>query len=375
MTRHPHAWMGLVLCSVWGQAQAAWTVNMAPGATEVSQKVFDLHMIIFWICVVIGIVVFGAMFWSMILHRRSTGQVAAHFHESTKVEILWTVVPLLILIAMAIPATRTLIEIYDSSESDLDIQVTGYQWKWHYKYLGQDVEFFSNLATPAEQIRNEAPKDEHYLLEVDQPLVLPVGAKVRFLVTAADVIHSWWMPAFAVKRDAIPGFVNEAWTRVEKPGIYRGQCTELCGKDHGFMPIVVEVKSRPDFDAWLAERKAESLKLKELTSKEWTLQELVERGDKVYHTTCVACHQAEGQGLPPMFPALKGSKIATGPIAEHLNIVVNGKPGTAMAAFGKQLSEVDIAAVVTYERNAWGNNKGDMVSPKDVLALKQAASK
>ena len=364
--------MGLLLWLMWGPAQAAWTVNMAPGATHVSNAVFDLHMTIFWICVIIGVVVFGAMFWSMVIHRRSTGQQAAHFHEHTWVEILWTVVPFLILVAMAIPATKTLIDIYDASDSDIDIQVTGYQWKWHYKYLGQDVEFFSNLSTPSEQIRNDAPRGEHYLLEVDQPLVIPVGAKVRFLITAADVIHSWWVPAFAVKRDAIPGFVNEAWTRIDKPGVYRGQCTELCGKDHGFMPVVVEVKSRADYDTWLGERKAEAAKLKELTSKEWTLQELVERGDKVYHTTCVACHQAEGQGLQPMFPALKGSKIATGPISEHLGIVFHGKAGTAMAAFGKQLSEVDIAAVVTYERNAWGNNKGDMVTPKDVLALKQA---
>jgi cytochrome c oxidase subunit 2 len=264
---------------------------------------------------------------------------------------------------------------YDNTESGLDIQITGYQWKWQYKYLGQDVEFFSNLATPADQIHNKEAKGEHYLLEVDQPLVVPVGVKIRFLVTAADVIHSWWVPAFAVKRDAIPGFVNEAWTRIEKPGIYRGQCTELCGKDHGFMPIVVEAKTQADYDTWLAGRKAESAKLKELTSKDWTLEELVAQGDKVYHTTCVACHQAEGQGLPPMFPALKGSKTVLGPKEEHLATVFNGRPGTAMAAFGKQLSEVDIAAVVTYERNAWGNNKGDMVTPKDVLALKQAAAK
>ena len=201
------------------------------------------------------------------------------------------------------------------------------------------------------------------------------GAKIRFLVTSADVIHSWWVPAFAVKRDAIPGFINEAWTRVEKPGLYRGQCAELCGKDHGFMPIVVDVKARPDYDAWLAERKAQAAQLKELTSKEWTLEELMARGDKVYHTACTACHQAEGQGLPPMFPALKGSPIAIGPKEDHLHRVYFGKPGTAMAAFGKQLSEVDIAAVVTYERNAWGNNKGDMVTPKDVLALKQAQGK
>ncbi|MCS3467756.1 cytochrome c oxidase subunit 2 [Pseudomonas sp. JUb42] len=375
MMRHPHAWMGLLSWSLSGEALAAWTTNMAPGATQVSQAVFDLHMTIFWICVVIGLIVFVAMFWSMIVHRRSTGQVAARFHESTTVEILWTVIPLLILIAMAVPATRTLIHMYDNSESDLDIQITGYQWKWHYKYLGQDVEFFSNLATPAEQIHNQQAKGEHYLLEVDEPLVVPVGVKIRFLVTAADVIHSWWVPAFAVKRDAIPGFINEAWTRIDKPGIYRGQCSELCGKDHGFMPIVVDARPQADYEAWLAGRKAESAKLRELTSKDWTREELVERGDKVYHTTCVACHQAEGQGMPPLFPALKGSKVATGPVEEHLKVVFNGRPGTAMAAFGKQLSEVDIAAVVTYERNAWGNNKGDMVTPKDVLALKQAQSK
>lgn len=375
MMRHPHVWMGLLLWSIFSPAHAEWAVNMAPGATEISHAVFDLHMTIFWICVVIGIIVFGAMFWSMILHRRSTGQVAAKFHESTTVEILWTIVPFLILVAMAVPATATLIKMYDASEPDIDIQVTGYQWKWHYKYLGQDVDFFSNLTTPADQINNKETKGEHYLLEVDKPLVLPIGAKVRFLVTSADVIHSWWVPAFAVKRDAIPGFVNEAWTRVDKPGIYRGQCAELCGKDHGFMPIVVEVKEKADYEKWLGERKAEALQLKELTSKEWTLDELKERGDKVYQTTCVACHQAEGQGLPPMFPALKGSKIATGPIKDHLNIVFHGKPGTSMAAFGKQLSEVDIAAVVTYERNAWGNNKGDMVTPKEVLELKQAESK
>ncbi|MBM7062613.1 cytochrome c oxidase subunit II [Pseudomonas sp. UL073] len=375
MTRHPRAWMGILLWLIFGQAQAAWTVNMAPGATAISHAVFDLHMTIFWICAVIGVLVFGAMFWSMIVHRRSTGQQPAHFHESTTVEILWTIVPFLILVVMAIPATKTLIEMYDNSEPELDVQVTGYQWKWQYKYLGQDVEFFSNLATPQDQIHNKADKDEHYLLEVDNPLVLPVGAKVRFLVTSSDVIHSWWVPAFAVKRDAIPGFVNEAWAKVDKPGIYRGQCAELCGKDHGFMPIVVEVKSKPDFDKWLAERKEEAAKLKELTTKEWTLEELVARGDKVYHTTCAACHQPEGQGLPPMFPALKGSKIATGPKADHLSIVFHGKPGTAMAAFGKQLSEVDIAAVVTYERNAWGNNTGDMVTPKEVLELKQAEEK
>ena len=364
--------MGILLWLVFGTAQASWTTNMTPGATEVSRSVFDLHMTIFWICVVIGVVVFGAMIWSMIIHRRSTGQEPAHFHESTTVEILWTVVPLLILVVMAVPATKTLINIYDSSESDLDIRVTGYQWKWHYKYLGQDVEFFSNLTTPQAQINNQEAKGENYLREVDNPLVIPVDAKVRFLITSADVIHAWWVPAMAVKKDAIPGFINESWTRMDTPGIYRGQCAELCGKDHGFMPIVVEVKSKPDFEAWLAKRKEEALAEKELTSKEWTLEELSARGEKAYATNCASCHQANGEGLPPMFPALKGSSVATGPAEEHIHTVVEGRPGTAMAAFGKQLSEVDIAAIITYERNAWGNKVGDMVTPKDILDFKKA---
>ncbi|HAG79085.1 MULTISPECIES: cytochrome c oxidase subunit II [Stutzerimonas stutzeri subgroup] len=372
MSRHPCIWMGLGLSAIFGQAQAAWDVNMRSGATDVSRSVFDLHMTIFWICVVIGVLVFGVMIWSMVAHRRSKRQHSAHFHENTRVEVLWTVIPLLILVGMAIPATRTLIHIYDSSESDVDVQITGYQWKWHYKYLGEDVEFFSNLTTPREQINNQAPKGENYLLEVDEPLVIPAGAKVRFLITAADVIHSWWVPDLAVKKDAIPGFINESWTRVEEPGIYRGQCTELCGKDHGFMPVVVEVKSAEDYAAWLGEKKAEAAKVAELTSKEWTLEELSAHGEKVYQTACASCHQAGGEGIPPMFPALKGSAIATGDIEAHIDIVVNGKPGTAMAAFGKQLSEVDLAAVITYERNAWGNETGEMVTPKDVLDFKQA---
>jgi len=372
--RHPTLWMGMAVGLMSTEAaRAEWTVNMSPGVTTVSHTVFNLHMTIFWICAVIGLLVFGAMFWSMLMHRKSSGQKAAQFHESTVVEILWTLIPFVILIVIAVPATKALIDIYDTSDSDVDIQITGYQWKWHYKYLGQDVEFFSNLATPSAQIKNLAPKDEHYLLEVDNPVVVPAGAKVRFLITAADVIHSWWVPALAVKKDAIPGFVNEAWTRIEQPGLYRGQCAELCGKDHGFMPVVVEVKSAEDYAAWLAERKEEAAKLKELTSKEWTLEELVERGDKVYHTYCTACHQSEGQGLPPLFPALKGSPIVTGSIDAHFDMVFHGKPGTAMAAFGKQLSEVDIAAVITYERNAWGNKSGDMLTPKDVLERKQAA--
>ena len=368
MLRHARTWLvGLFLVALAGNASASWTINMSPGATEVSRSVFNLHMTIFWISVIIGAMVFAVMLWSMIMHRRSRGAVPAKFHENLTVEILWTVIPLLILVGMAIPATRTLIDIYDTEDADLDILVTGYQWRWQYNYMGEDVSFMSNMSTPREQISNQQAKGEHYLLEVDEPLVLPTGQKIRFLITAADVIHSWWVPALAVKKDAIPGFINESWTRIDEPGIYRGQCTELCGRDHAFMPIVVDARSPEDFAAWLAEKKATAAAEAELTSKEWTLDELMERGQRVYTANCVACHQANGEGLPPMFPSLKGSEMVLNDVAAHIDVVVNGVPGTSMAAFGPQLSEVDIAAVVTYERNAWGNDTGDVVAPIDIL--------
>lgn len=355
-------------------AKADWQVNMTPGVTEISQQVYGLHMIIFWICVVIGIVVFGVMFWSIIAHRKSLGVKPATFHESTTVEIIWTAIPFAILIGMAVPATSALINIYDSSESELDIKITGYQWKWHYDYLEEGVGFFSNLSTPADQIYNRQDKweNENYLLEVDEPVVVPINKKIRFLVTANDVIHSWWVPEIAVKKDAIPGFVNEAWTIIPEPGFYRGQCAELCGKDHGFMPIVVEAKTQEDYDAWMAERQLAAAKERELRDKVWTLEGLMERGEKVYATNCAACHNANGTGIPPAFPALKGSAIATGPMDEHIDIVINGKPGTYMAAFGPQLSPVELAAVITYERNAWGNNKGDMIQPIDIANMQSA---
>ena len=371
MLRHAHTWLGgLFLMALAGNASASWTVNMSPGATEVSRSVFNLHMTIFWISVIIGAMVFAVMFWSMIMHRRSRGAVPAKFHENLTVEILWTVIPLLILVGMAIPATKTLIDIYDTEDADLDILVTGYQWRWQYNYMGEDVSFMSNMSTPREQISNQQAKGEHYLLEVDEPLVVPTGQKIRFLITAADVIHSWWVPALAVKKDAIPGFINESWTRIDEPGIYRGQCTELCGRDHAFMPIVVDARSPEDFASWLAEKKAAAEAEAELTSKEWTLDELMERGQRVYTTTCVACHQANGEGMPPIFPALKGSDMVLNDVTAHIDVVVNGVPGTSMAAFGKQLSEVDIAALITYERNAWGNDTGEVVAPIDILNFK-----
>jgi len=340
-------------------------LNMTKGVTDISASVYDLHMIIFYICCVIGIVVFGIMFWSIIHHRKSKGVKPAHFHESTKVEILWTAIPFVILIAMAFPATKTLIEMEDTSDADLTVQVTGSQWKWHYRYFEHELDYYSLLATPQAEIRNERAKSANYLLEVDRPLVIPTGQKVRFLITSDDVIHSWWVPEFAIKKDANPGFINEAWTRVNEPGIYRGQCAELCGKDHGFMPIVVIAKEPAEFKKWMAEQTAIAKQAKEeeqkLLAMNMSMEELMTLGEKAYMANCAACHQANGQGIPGVFPALKDSAIALGDVKQHIDIVVNGRAGTAMQGYGKQLGLKDLAAIVTYERNAWGNNTGDAV--------------
>lgn len=352
---------------------ADWQVNMTEGVTAISRSIYGLHMTIFIICVVIGVLVFGVMFYSIIMHRKSRGVKPQHFHESTLVEIAWTSIPFLILVLMAIPATRTLIDIYNTDEAEVDIKITGYQWKWQYEYLGEGVSFFSNLATPKEQIYNVRNKQNNYLLEVDEPLVLPVGQKVRFLVTAADVIHSWWVPAFAVKRDAIPGFINEAWTKIERPGIYRGQCAELCGKDHGFMPIVVDARTPEDFEAWLSEKKQEAERIKKLTEENWDMDKLMKLGKTTYEKICAACHQVNGEGMPPVFPALKGADmtVKADGLKGHVDIVMNGKKGSAMQAFANQLNEAELAAVITYERNAWGNNTGQLVTPKQILEYKK----
>ena len=350
----------------------ASSINMTPGVTELGREVYDLHMIILWICVAIGVAVFGVMFYSIIFHRKSRGVIPAKFHESTTVEIAWTVVPFFILIAMAVPATTTLLTLYDTDDSELDILITGYQWKWKYEYLneeGENVSFFSNLRTPQAEIYNDEDKGEYYLLEVDEPLVLPVDTKVRFLVTANDVIHSWWVPALAVKRDAIPGFINETWARPTEQGIYRGQCSELCGKSHGFMPIVVNVVSKEEYGEWIAAKQSEATEVKQLTSQDFTLDELMVRGESVYDTSCLACHGANGEG--GVGNAIAGSAVATGDINAHLEIGINGVPGTSMQAFGGQLSDVDMAAVITYQRNAFGNNMGDSLQPVDVYNYKK----
>lgn len=366
----------LALLCVDSAIAAEMPLNMTKGVTEISQQVYDLHMTIFYICCGIGLVVFGAMFWSIVHHRKAKGVQPAQFHESTKVELLWTAIPVVILVLMAIPATQTLIAMEDTTKSDVTVLVTGSQWKWHYKYLEYPVEYYSLLATPVKQIQNKLQKNANYLLEVDRPLVIPTGKKVRFLMTSDDVIHSWWVPAFAVKKDANPGYINEAWTQVNEPGTYRGQCAELCGKDHGFMPIVVVAKSPDDFNQWIEAEGARLAKLKaaeqELLSMQMTMAEAMTLGEKVYLGHCAACHQPGGAGLPGVFPALKGSKIATlaDQKAMHIDIVLNGKAGTAMQAFGKQLSLQEIAAVISYERNAWDNNTGDLVQAADVQAAK-----
>ncbi len=347
-------------------------VNMAKGVTEVGAQIYDLHMLIFWICVVIGVAVFAVMLYSIFYHRKSRGVIPATFHESTKVEVLWTIIPFFILIGMAVPATSTLLEVYNNDDAELDILVTGYQWKWKYEYLdenGDNVSFFSNLATSQEAIYNSEPKDANYLLEVDEPLVIPTNTKVRFLVTANDVIHSWWVPEIAVKRDAIPGFINETWTNVPQEGIYRGQCTELCGAYHGFMPVVVHAVSPDEFSAWLGAKRSAGAAEAALAEQEMSLADLLTRGEQVYGGQCLACHGANGEG--GVGKAIAGSAVALGDISKHLEVGIKGVSGTAMQAFGGQLSDVDMAAVITYQRNAFGNNTGDVVQPADVANFKK----
>jgi cytochrome c oxidase subunit 2 len=354
--------------------KADWfALNMTRGVTDISNEVFELHMLIFWICVAIGVLVFSVMFYSMYAHTKKKNPVAASFHENHKMEIAWTIIPFLILIAMAIPASKTLVKIYDDEAGDLNIQVTGHQWKWQYNYLEDDVSFFSNLSTDMDEIYNLVPKGENYLQEVDEMVVIPAGKKVRFLITANDVIHSWWMPAFAIKQDAIPGFVNTAWTKVDKPGIYRGKCTELCGKNHGFMPIVVKVVEQSEYDEWVSGKKEAATKMAELTTKDWTVEELVARGESLYAVNCVACHQTNGQGISGIFPALAGSDIVLNNKERNIEILMEGVQGAAMNSFS-YLSEVELAAVITYTRQSWGNENngdGEIVIPKDIVEYKK----
>jgi cytochrome c oxidase subunit 2 len=358
-----------------GVARAAKEYNLQPPVTPIAEQIFDLHIYIMWICVVIFVVVFAVMFYSIFAHRKSKGHKAAQFHENTMVEVVWTVVPFFILLFVAYPATRTVLAMKDTTVPDLTVKVTGSQWKWNYDYLDYGFGFYSNLKTPLAQIEDREPKGEHYLLEVDQPMVVPVNKKIRLLVTSADVIHAWFLPAAGVQQDAIPGFVRDDWMRFDKPGIYRGQCAKICGKEHGFMPIVVEVLPADQYAAWVDTQKKKASASADDPAKIWDPKDLVARGQGVYTANCAACHQATGKGVPPAFPPLDGSTIATGPVEAHLDTVLNGvvKNGqpTAMVPWKNTLSPTDIAAVITYERNSWGNHVGDAVQPAQVVAAKK----
>ena len=353
---------------------AVLELNFQTPVTGIAREIYSLHTMMLIICLVIFVAVFAVMFYSIFKHRKSRGHEAATFHESTAVEIAWTVVPFLIVIGMALPATKTVVAMKDTSNADVTIKATGMQWKWGYDYLkgeGEGIAFLSALSTPREQVVDPSKvKDDNYLLEVDHPLVVPVNKKIRIITTANDVIHAWGVPALGVKQDAIPGFVRDTWFKADKIGTYRGQCVELCGKDHAFMPIVVNVVSEDDYKKWVDTKQKEMAAKAEDPNKVWTLEELKQRGEKVFVANCAACHQATGKGIPGTFPALDGSPIVNGPKEAQIDRVLNGKG--AMPAWKGVLSDTDIAAAITYTRNAWSNKaKENIVQPADVLAARK----
>ena len=360
-------------------ASAAYQMNLQPPVTRIAGEIYELHTLMMIIIVIVFVLVFSVMFYSIFKHRKSVGHKAAQFHESTTVEIIWTVIPFIILVGMAWPATKTVLSLKDTSNPDITIKATGYQWKWGYDYLkgeGEGISFLSALSTPQDQIRNGAPKAENDLLEVDNAVVVPVGKKVRILTTASDVIHAWAVPAFGVKQDAIPGFVRDTWFKADKEGTYRGQCSELCGKEHGFMPIVVNVVSAEKYTAWVGEQKKLMAAAADDPNKTWDVAALKARGEKVYNANCAACHQANGAGIPNAFPSLVNSKVVMGARGEQIALVLNGRKGQFMATSvmpaQNTLSDTDIAAAITYSRNAWGNKaKEDMVTPAEVKAARK----
>lgn len=353
-----------------------WQLNMYEGVTPISKDVYYLHMVCMVVCAIIGVVVFGVMIYSMIHHRKSKGYKPASFHDNPRLELVWSIIPFLILVGLAVPATRVLIRMDDTHQSEVTVKIVGYQWRWQYEYLDQGISFFSTLSTPLAQIQNKQKKNEWYLLEVDKPLVVPINKKIRFLVTSNDVIHSWWVPQLGIKRDAIPGFMYEAWATIEKPGTYRGQCAELCGVNHGFMPIVVQAVTQAEFEKWVAAQTQ--------TQDKYAQQEvdvvmprdaLLTLGKQKYEQFCSACHRPDGMGIPPMYPALKGSSVATGsPISRHLDIILNGVAGSAMQPYKDQLTDEEIAAIASYERNAWDNNTNDVIQAAEVAAQRQNAN-
>jgi cytochrome c oxidase subunit 2 len=388
---------------------ADYHVDILEPVTPISHEIYRLHWGILWVCVAIFVIVFGAMFWSIFKHRRSAGAKAAQFHENTTIEVIWTIVPFIILIGMAYPATKTVLDMKDASNADMSVKVTAYQWKWEYDYQQDGVRFFANLSTPRDQIEEYhkagAKKGENYLLEVDNAMVVPVGKKVRLLITSNDVIHGWYVPQLGVNQYGIPGFIKDAHFTIEKPGIYRGQCSQICGKEHAYMPIIVDARTPEQYAAWVKEMKAKApapdivpvpvsapaaagaqaaaapapgaapaspgaAAPAEDLNKKWALAELKAKGEQVYAANCAACHQPTGKGMPPAFPPLDGSKVVTGPKAAQIQLELKGKPGTAMASFA-QLSNTDLAAVITHTRNAWGNKTGEVIQPAEIAAARK----
>ena len=366
----PHRGLGLALLSTT-TALAEYGLTFQAPVSPIGERLLDLHNLVLIICAVIFVIVFGAMFYSIFAHRKSRGAKAAKFSHNTTAEVIWTVIPTIILIVMAVPSAKALIDMEDTSNADVTVHITGYQWKWKYEYPTYGVSFISNLSTPRAQIENKEKKGDHYLLEVDNPLVLPVGKKIRFVITADDVIHSWWVPQLAVKKDAIPGYVNETWTTIKTPGTYRGVCAELCGKDHGFMPIVVNAVSAEEFETWASKEKDKHVKAQQAAAAKttWSKEDLMARGEKVYAANCAACHGPKGEGVA-IFPKMAGSKVANGPAAAHIDMVLKGTT-KGMPPFGAQLNDADIAAVITFERNAFGNKAGDIVDPAKVKAARK----
>ena len=365
-----HATLALAVNDMPG-GPAVRQLNFPPAATKIMEEIHWLHWLMLVICVVIFVAVFGVMFYSILKHRKSLGHKPASFHESTTVEILWTVIPLLIVIGMALPATKTVVAMKDTTNADITIKTTGYQWKWGYDYLkgeGEGISFMSTMSTPREQINNESPKSETYLMEVDNEMVVPVGKKIRLITTANDVIHSWTIQAFGVKQDAIPGFVRDTWFKADRVGTFRGQCSELCGKEHAFMPIVVKVVTPDEYTAWVAAKKKEMAANADDPSKTYTLEELKDRGAKVYAANCAVCHQPNGKG-GGAFPALDGSKVVNGPKEGQYQILLNGK--NAMPKWSS-LSDTELAAVMTFTRNSWGNKTGELIQPNDFVTARSA---
>ena len=371
--------------ALWaGAARAELGINFPKPAAGVAQEIYNIHMLTTTIATVLLVIIFAFVIYSLIHHRKSRGYVAdQHFHESWFGHWSWVIVPVLVLgidMTIAHSAQKTLEKVWDvpKGEDMLDVKVTGHQWWWEFEYLDESVDIDGKPHTITVESRF-VPKDKAgdlYLRDVDNPIVLPVGRKIRFLHTSADVNHAFWVPELAVKKDAIPGYVTETWVDLNREGTFRGQCAELCGTWHSRMPIVVESVSEDQYKSWVEEQKQAMLASAAEASmdKDWTKDELMEKGQAEYNVKCAACHQITGKGLPPAFPPLAGSKVATGPIAGHMETVLNGRPGTAMVAWNA-LSDLELAAIITYERNAWGNDTGDLIQPRDIKAARSVAVK